>query len=660
MLRISWALSAIAALAAPAETSAQAPRADSRVAISPLERAAIESMLSEVEKALAELKATPAVHSNQELAADVAITHKAAAWALKFGEFYTQNDASKAADALRRGLERASQLKTGAHPWTSARGGTVRGFTSRVDGSIQPYAIYVSDAYSDATPTRLDVILHGRGATLTEVNFFERHDGKPYPKDESGLVLHIYGRGDNAYRWAGESDVFEAVEAVRRHYRVDPRRILLRGFSMGGAGAWHLGLHHPSLWCSVEAGAGFVETRKYAKLGSIPEHQARALHIYDSLDYASNARNTPIAGYGGEDDAQLAASVKIREALEQTGVSMTKDGLVTRADAIDFLHVVGAKTGHRVDPDSAKVLKSFRDLHAEKGLAALPKRIYLTTYTLKYNRAHWASVEALNEHYKPAVVDARRDDDVVIVDKIENVSILAVGRHAGETIRIGGAELPLRTAVKGLLPDVFFLQTEGGWQTLDYDQSRAVQQNARHGKRHGLQGPIDDAFTGPFLVVRGSGAPWNPRTHAWAEARLTRFVNDWERWMRGKVRVVSDSDVSAADLQNHHIVLFGDPGSNRLISEALPRLPIRWTRDDFQLGGHFPTANHAPALVALSPFSPFHYVVLNSGHTFGEKDFIGTNALLFPKVGDWAVFRVGDGLDDALKSGYFDELWKTE
>ncbi len=442
---------------------------------------------------------------------------------------------------------------------------------------------------------RLDVILHGRGATLTEVSFFQSHDGKPYPKDESGLVLHVYGRGDNAYRWAGETDVFEAIGAVRRQYRVDPKRIMLRGFSMGGAGAWHLGLHHPSMWCAVEAGAGFVETREYAKLPSITDYQQRALRIYDALDYAANARDVPIAGYGGEDDPQLAASVKIRDALEKSGVAMKKDGLVTLAEDFDFLQVVGAKTGHRVDPESAKLLKAFRDEHAVQGIVMLPKRIQFTTYTLKYNRAHWVSFEALKEHYKPAVIDAHRVDDVVFVDKIENVSILAVGRHVGETIRIGGAELPLRTAVKGLLPDVYFLATEAGWQTLDYDQSRAVQENKRQGKRHGLQGPIDDAFTGPFLVVRGTGTPWNPRVQSWADARLARFAKDWERWMRGTVRVVSDAEVSAADLQNHHLILFGDPGSNRLISEALPKLPIRWTRDDIELGGHFPTANHAPA-----------------------------------------------------------------
>ncbi len=80
---------------------------------------------------------------------------------------------------------------------------------------------------------RLDVVLHGRNGTLTESSFIAAHEGKPYPQGETGLILHVYGRGNNAYRWAGETDVFEAMKAVERNYRVDPRRVLLRGFSMG-------------------------------------------------------------------------------------------------------------------------------------------------------------------------------------------------------------------------------------------------------------------------------------------------------------------------------------------------------------------------------------------------------------------------------------------
>jgi pimeloyl-ACP methyl ester carboxylesterase len=103
---------------------------------------------------------------------------------------------------------------------------------------------------------RLDVVLHGRAAQMTEAGFLA---GKGLPQ-RSYLQLEVFGRTNNAYRWAGETDVFEALESVRSHYNVDPQRIVLRGFSMGGAGAWHLGLHYPDRWAAIEAGAGFNET----------------------------------------------------------------------------------------------------------------------------------------------------------------------------------------------------------------------------------------------------------------------------------------------------------------------------------------------------------------------------------------------------------------
>ena len=89
---------------------------------------------------------------------------------------------------------------------------------------------------------------------------------------------------------------------------------------MGGAGAWHLGLHHPGAWCSVEAGAGFVDTKKYAKLDKLPAYQEKSVLIHDAVDYALNAFDVPIAGYGGEDDPQLRASVAVKEALEAAKV----------------------------------------------------------------------------------------------------------------------------------------------------------------------------------------------------------------------------------------------------------------------------------------------------------------------------------------------------
>src|SRR5205814_1922290 len=125
----------------------------------------------------------------------------------------------------------------------------------------------------------------------------------------------------------------------------------------------------------VEAGAGFTDTKNYMNLRSWMPHQEKALHIYDALDYALNAFNVPIAGYGGEEDKQLQASVNIKEALESLGFRMNKDGLLTHGEGLDFLHVIGAKMGHKVDPESARVLTAFHDEHAAKGLNPVPNRI---------------------------------------------------------------------------------------------------------------------------------------------------------------------------------------------------------------------------------------------------------------------------------------------
>src|SRR5258708_13497404 len=73
------------------------------------------------------------------------------------------------------------------------------------------------------------------------------------------------------------------------------------------------------MWGVSEAGAGLTERIKYAKLENLPPYQQAALHIYDAMDYAVNAFDAPIIGYGGEIDPQLEASANIREQLTREG-----------------------------------------------------------------------------------------------------------------------------------------------------------------------------------------------------------------------------------------------------------------------------------------------------------------------------------------------------
>src|SRR5204863_10150600 len=135
-------------------------------------------------------------------------------------------------------------------------------------GTAQPYGVtYPLDYGKDPKRKwRVDVVLHGRGSTLTEISFLNTHNGsKKVPAEQDWVQIDIFGRGNNAYRWAGESDVLEVVQAflegeksAGRGNLPDDRRMVLRGFSMGGAGTWHLGLHWPSNWCVMGPGAGFT------------------------------------------------------------------------------------------------------------------------------------------------------------------------------------------------------------------------------------------------------------------------------------------------------------------------------------------------------------------------------------------------------------------
>jgi dienelactone hydrolase len=90
----------------------------------------------------------------------------------------------------------------------------------------------------------MDVILHGTNRGMVEVQFMSHTEilsGSMRVPPADFLQIEVLGRTNNAYRWAGETDVLEAVAAAKRSYAVDEKRVVLSGFSMGGSGTWHLG-----------------------------------------------------------------------------------------------------------------------------------------------------------------------------------------------------------------------------------------------------------------------------------------------------------------------------------------------------------------------------------------------------------------------------------
>jgi len=639
-------------------------------------RSDLQTFLDEIQGDLQDLRSTKAINTvfDTGVVADIEVFVKGAQWATRYETDGKPTDQSLSKKAIARFSERVKSLAGDKTPWATKRGRVVRGYVSAVDGSVQPYGLIVPKGWDLEKPIRLDVVLHGstRPQGASELKFMERFDSGDTDSqelvDQPFIELHPLGRVENCYRWAGETDVFEAIEDVCRKYKIDRDRIVLRGMSMGASGTWHLGLKHPDRFVALGPYCGYVDTHKFSetpldtfvRVGPLPEHQELGLHILDSVDYAANAGVVPAIACMGEKDVFFQAHVIMGEAMQREGLTM--------------VNLISPGTGHVIDPVThAEQMRQIGE-YAAKGIDHVPRKLRFVTWTLKYPRCHWLEVQGLVEHYRRCEISARiLEDGTIEIDEPLNITRFAVLPTAlpekDARVQIAGTRFQLddiREEGKPRRP-VRFERRAGKWKLCD--EAKSIEFS---GKRPGLTGPIDDAFTTKFLCVRGTGRPWNAQVQKYADASLKRFAYEWHRYFRGVLPVKDDKDVTDDDVRTCNLILFGDPGSNSWIAKVLPKLPIRWSENEVVIAGKaYPAADHVPALIHPNPLAADagseRYVVLNSGHTFRETELAKLNYLLFPRWGDCAVLKIGDKtpanpsdpLDEVvLKAGYFDEGWR--
>jgi hypothetical protein len=631
---------ALATLAAFAQQSIKRIPADG-IAIPAADRDELAAGLAHLQAEIAKLKPGP-------LLPDVLIFSEAVRFSLQYNEFYKPAEIAAARKLLAAGEERAAQLAAGQAPWANATGLVVRGYISKIDKSIQPYGLVVPASYADGARRRwrLDTWFHGRNETLTQLNFLTdrmKSPGEFTPRDT--IVLHLYGRYCNASKFAGEVDFFEALDSVMRNYPIDESRILDRGFSMGGASVWHFAVHYPSLWAAASPGAGFAESAQYLKIkltgdDAPPAWEQKLWHYYDSVDYAANLLNLPVIEYHGEIDPQKQAGDMMERAMAAEGLKLPR--------------LEGPQTAHKFHPDTKIELAKQIDAIAGRGRNPRPPKVVFTTFTLHYNHSDWVTIDALTRHWERARVEAEQVSDIEFKASTSNVTAftLDVGMSArAPFINIDGQRL--ETGAAGL---AHFRKSGGKWTVVPSAAVPGIH------KVHGLQGPIDDAFLDSFVFVSPTGAPLAPAAGKWAIAEEKRAIAEWHRQFRGDAQVRDDKDVSDSDIAESNLILWGDPSSNRVLARIAGRLPVTWTAEDVVLGGkRYAAATHAAILIFPNPLNPKKYVVLNSGFTFREADYL-SNARQTPKLPDYAIVDLTAPPDGRfpgkiVQAGFFDEQW---
>lgn len=627
---------------------------------------------AKLEAALAELKSSiDALQKNarvRDLLPDVEIFYRAAHDGLAYREFLDPKEIDQALQLIEIGKRRAADLAEGKAPWTTQTGLVVRGYVSAIDGSVQPYGLSIPDSYTftGSARYRLDFWFHGRSETLTEGNFVSQRmksrDAIAVYAPRDTIVLFPYGRYCNAAKLAGEIDALEALADTQKRYRIDAERISVRGFSMGGASAWHFAVHYADRWFAANPGAGFAETPRFLdvfqkeKLNPMP-WEKKLWAMYDCDKWALNLAQCPTVVYSGEIDSQKQAGDLMEEAL--------------KADGIDMVHIIAPKTAHKIIPAQAQEVEARMEALARDGRRRVPRSVAFETYTLKYNRMNWVTVDSLSEHWARAEVRAALAEPSRVNVRTSKVTDLTFSMDAGDcpldvtapvTISIDGQELANSPRPR----------SDRSWNVSLHREANTWKLGARPNanaetlrKRHDLQGPIDDAFLSAFIFVKPTGQAANEFAAKWTASEFEHAVAQWRSQFRGHAIIKDDTAVTPDDIATKNLIIWGDPSSNAVLKKIADKLPIRWDAKIITAGAkQFDAANHAAILIHPNPLNPARYVVLNSGFTYREYAYLN-NARQVPMLPDWVIVDLREPANNVWPgkipaAGFFDENWRVK
>ncbi|MGE9269129.1 MAG: prolyl oligopeptidase family serine peptidase [Verrucomicrobiales bacterium] len=612
-----------------------------------------EEQRTELARGLAEAEAAFAQLPHHPQNANAEIFLKAIRYALDYTEFYKKGDVADARKLLVEARARIAALKEGEFPWLKQSGYVVRGYYSEVDGAALPFGLEIPEALAGKKKVPAWMWLQGRGETRTDLHFIaKRMKASEKFQLENEVIIHPWGRYCVGTKNAGEVDVLAVRRLLVEEELIDPDRLVLAGFSMGGGGAWMIGAHHTDLWTMVHAGAGYVEVREFTNLS---DEAVAALPWYEKLlwgqndvpDYARNLLNVPVVAYSGEIDGQ-------REAAEIMERVLKREGL-------ELKHFIGPGAKHVYEEKTQGELVAWIREKVAEVPTGDPLTVSFQTKTLAYPGLYWLHVTGLDEHWQDSRVDAALSAPIPEAQKVtlttKNVRSLTLRSRTGEKfpagiiVEIDGQKLP--AASGGASLDL--VKTAQGWSF------GAPAETLR--KKPGLQGPIDDAFTDSFLYVMPDGKCATDAVAEWVAVESAYQIDRWRYLMRGDVRVKKASEVTAEDIAKHHLILWGDPSGNSLLAKVLPDLPLSWSEEKIALGKASHEAGQAVcAMVYPNPLNPEKYLVLNSGLTFREDE--KNNSLQNPHLPDWALIDLSVPLNGKLPgrviaADFFDESWQV-
>ncbi len=525
----------------------------------------------------------------------------------------------------------------------------VRSFRSRIDDSVQEYAVLPPAPPADEVNAsdRVGVVLSLHGAGVRA-----RDQAASYAPKTDWWILAPTNRAPFGFDWQdwGREDAYEALADLLRREGLSRSRVVLTGHSMGGHGAWSLAVHDPGGFAAVAPSAGWCSFDTY--VGRPPGKLAELWHGADgsseTLALLSNLRGKAIYVLHGEkdDNVPLTEAERMAKALADLGISFT-------------FHVQPGAGHWWGSPcvDWPPIFEVFRG----RSIPEMPAVVDFTSAGIGIQaRDSWLVLlqpihygERLHAH-----AEWREADGGTIEIHSRNLRAFRIERpHA--RILIDGQELRPDRGEAGC---GYRMGEDGNWEVFSTP-------SATEGKNPLRSGPFKRAFRNRFRIVYGTAG--SPAENAALLARARYDAEVWSYRSNGDARPMSDQDflraLAAGDCADCDLILYGNAETNAAWRVVLPGdCPLRarngllrlgkreWSGSDQAAVFCFPRRGVSQALVGV--FADSGLLGIRLGYTLapfvsgvGYPDFV---------LYDSSVLHRGD--EGVHAAGYFDSTWHLD
>ena len=475
---------------------------------------------------------------------------------------------------------------------------------------------------------------------------------------EPAVWLRPGGRGPGTvFQGYGAVDVFEAIAAAATHYPIDPDRVSLYGFSMGGAGVWYMASHYPDRFSAIAPMSGYNDFRLWRRPGGMTfplmPWEVASWRARSAIFLLENLRHVAIWMLHGSLDRAVGGGVDVQHARRSAA---RLDNL-----GIPYRYTEMAEIGHNrqfmKEQSFAKVLRWL----VEQRRTSEPATVSLRAHDLHHAAAYWVDIKQLQRYDDFGQVFAQADEKGVAVET-ENVRHLAlkppgVARGRGQ-IQI---DRTLISDVDFTAPVGLAREPGGPWRMDRVDPPPGE-------KKPGLAGPFGSLFERGTVLIRGTtGDKEETFFQEWCSRDAAQFFKDWNGGVhRGGIPgtswvslpITSDVEWLAAassdgTSRDHNVLAYGTPSSNAVLQAFADHLDVYAERGRVRVGDRT-FAGVGLGLIAILSFpeGSERYLGMHGGTT-PDATTAGAH-LNWNLLPDYLVYDS----NNVLEWGFFDNNWR--